>query len=450
MHKHLFVWEGDGKVKILVVDDDKLNLKVAEGYIKTFFPKYNIILCQQSKLVLDLLKSESIDIILLDIMMPEISGIELIREIRLCHEFKDIQILMLTSLTDTESFAECFELGANDYLRKPINVSEFKARIKASVNTSENMLMLRELYERMKTQNIEIKNINAQLKDTQFHLIQSEKLAAIGELAAGVAHEINNPFGYVGSNLETMSNYLFKMRSFIENLLEKLESVKGRIDESSNEELINFVKELYRKNKIAFIIEDIGGIIQDSKDGIQKVAEIVKSLRNFARTGMEIEKKYCCVRYIIDEVLLILRNEVKYIAEIKIECPDEIEVYCNKGQLSQVLLNIIINAMQSIKAQKKSILGNLLIDVSKGNKYILISIKDDGPGISQENLSKIFNPFFTTKEVGQGTGLGLSISHDIIVNKHHGMIDVNSTLGVGTQFIIRLPINIAGKEFEQR
>lgn len=422
-------------MRLLVVDDDKLNLRVAKDCLNKFFPEYLVLTCQNPSLVMEILESEVIDIILLDILMPEISGIDILKEIRKYSKYKDIQILMFTSMTDDESFQSCFELGANDYLQKPIQQTVFKARIKAAANTRMNLLELRILFEKTKTQYNELKNVNGQLKDMQFSLIQSEKLAAIGELAAGVAHEINNPIAYVESNIETISNYLFKIRNFI-NL------IKDSID-PANESLYNLMQESYNKNKLGFIMEDIDSLIHDSKDGIQKVTEIVKSLRNFAHTGLENEMNYCSLGEMIDQVLLIVRNEAKYTVDVKINSVDIPDVYCNRSQISQVFLNIIINAVQAIKQQKRAELGNVYIDVYKEQEYVCISIKDDGPGISEENLSKIFNPFFTTKEVGQGTGLGLSISYDIIVKKHNGILNVTSSIGEGTEFIIKLPIVVA-------
>ena len=419
-------------MKILVVDDDKLNLKIAEGYLNEYFPDYLVQICQQPRLVKKIIETEGIDIILLDIVMPDISGIEVLREIRRYPEYKDIQILMFTSMTDDESFRSCFDFGANDYLRKPIQQTVFKARISAAANTRNNLLELHELYEKAKLQNTELKNVNAKLQDMQFYLIQSEKLAAIGELAAGVAHEINNPIAYVGSNLETISNYLIKIRDFVKHIYESVDP--------ENEFLYRIIQESYKKNKLDFIIEDIDSLIYDSKDGIQKVTEIVSSLRNFARTGLENEMNYCVFGDILDQVLLMVRNEAKYVADVKVSSCDSINIFCNKSQIGQVLLNVILNAIQAIKQQKRSDLGTVQVTLYQEPEYVCISIKDDGPGISDENLSKIFNPFFTTKEVGQGTGLGLSISYDIIVKKHNGIFQVVSSIGEGSEFIIKLPM----------
>ncbi len=435
--------EGVNSLVVLIVDDDIFNLKVADGYIKTNFPDFCVLLCQKPKEVMDLLENEHVDIILLDIMMPQVSGIDLLKEIRMHHEYREIQVLMLTALDNAESFSECFEMGANDFLRKPIDIVEFRARIKSAAMTRYNILVLKELNAKMKLQNDEIRVINSQLKDTQFHLIQSEKLAAIGELAAGVAHEINNPIGYVGSNLETMEGYLKKMQGFIDSTMQNIDVLALHQEDPAINELKEAIRENYKKFRIDYISEDLGSIIMDSREGVQKVTEIVKSLRNFARTGNEDEKAYCTVREMIDQALLIVRNEAKYNVLFTVNSLDDDEMFCHKGQISQVFLNIVLNAIQAIKTQDRLDMGKISISVYKQNEYICIRIEDDGPGIQEEHLSKIFSPFFTTKDVGQGTGLGLSISHDIVVKNHGGIIEVESTVGVGTAFMIKIPKNEA-------
>lgn len=404
---------------ILIVDDNKFNLQVASGYVRSFFPTFQVMLCQDPNDVIPLLSQEIVDIILLDIMMPIKSGTDLLREIRANSDYQEIQILMLTALGDAESFSACFELGANDYLRKPIDTVEFKARIQSAANARMQIL---------------------KLKDVQFHLIQAEKLAAIGELAAGVAHEINNPIGFVGSNLETMDSYLRKMNQYIMTVREEMDHL-SKMDATGI--ILPLKKELdekYAHDKLDFIRGDLSDIIKDSKDGINRVADIVRSLRNFARDGSEDKKCNCFLDQIIHQVLIIVHNEAKYVCEVHTQNHQVHEVNCNKGQLNQVFLNIIVNAIQAIKSQHKKEPGNLDIIIYEQDGYVCTKIQDDGPGIKKEHLSRIFNPFFTTKEVGQGTGLGLSISHDIIVNKHNGRIDVESNIGKGTTFIVKIPL----------
>jgi two-component system, NtrC family, sensor kinase len=427
-------------MNILIVDDDQFNLKVAVGFLNIISENNNIILCQKPEEVMQLLETENIDILLLDIMMPNISGIDILKSIHSLKSYDDMQIIMLTALTSSESIKECFDLGANDYITKPINIIEFQARFNSVSRTRKSSIIIKEMFERLQLQNNELKEVNARLKDAQFHLVQSGKMAAIGELAAGIAHEINNPIGYVGSNIETLSNYLLKIKEFI---IYNQEHLQNSILLSTDNDIklnIEAILEKYEKMKIERIVKDLDSLINDSKEGINRISEIVQTLRNFARTSIENEMAYNSLEEIINQVLLIVRNESKYAVDIKYEPIEMPGLLCNKGQIGQVLLNIIINAIHAIKSEKKDERGLINIKTYMESEYQCLRINDNGPGIKEEYLSKIFDPFFTTKEVGQGTGLGLSISYDIITKKHNGVLDVKSELGIGTEFLIKLPL----------
>lgn len=431
-------------MKILVVDDDRFNLMVAQGYLEVYFKDYTVFLCQDPKLVMDILEKDNIDILLLDIVMPEIDGIDILKQIRSKEVYHDLQVIMLTSLNDSESFKTCFEIGASDYVRKPIDITEFQARLKAVAKNRSNTLMLREMIDVMKHQNIELKTVNALLKDTQFHLVQSEKMAALGSLAAGVAHEINTPIGYVGSNLETLSGYLKKINEYLIYNQRCIENMSARIEDSDLKQLIDTISGRYNHLKIETITGDLENIIGDSQNGIQKVADIIQSLLNLSNTNIDQDKEYCSLELIINQVLLIVNHEAESAVTITQNQNTQVlpELYCNGGQIGQVLLNILINAIQAIKTQKRVSLGHIEVNTYQELEHLCISITDDGPGIPEENLNKIFNPFFSTKEVGQGTGLGLSISFDIIVNKHKGILDVVSEISKGTTFVIKLPRSV--------
>jgi len=418
-------------MKVLVVDDERFNLKVAEQLLLEIFKKEEIILCRQPNEVTKIMDREEVDIILLDIIMPEITGLEVLGKIRGNSKYNEIQVIMLTGMDDDASFKKCFDLGANDFIKKPIDYTEFHARIQGAIKTRNNATMLKTLLDEIKKQNTELMQVNKRLQDTQFHLIQSEKMAAIGELAAGVAHEINNPIGYVSSNLETLETYLEKLKSFVDFVMkrEKLEEIKEG----------QAIRTYYDEKNMAFILEDLKDITLDSRVGVEKIGEIVKTLRNFARSGEEDEKGNVLLADIIDQVILISRNEAKYSVDIYFDRNEQIEAYCNKGQIGQVILNILINSIQAIREQEKTDMGKIYIKIEEEKDYVSIYIKDDGPGMTKKVLSNIFNPFFTTKDVGEGTGLGLSISHDIIVKKHKGILDVVSEVEKGTEFIIKLP-----------
>jgi signal transduction histidine kinase len=425
-------------MNVLIVDDDRLNLKVAEGYIHMFFPEDTTILCSDPREVFEILDNNNVDIILLDIMMPYMSGIEVLEKIKKDKKHDDIEIIMLTALVDDENFVKCFDLGASDYLSKPINSMKLKARISGAYRNRSNKKMQLELYDKLKVQNEELLKLNDALKEAQFSMIKSEKLAAIGELAAGVAHEINNPIGYVGSNVTTMAKYLFKMAEYITYTNDKLK-VYNENPNLSIGEIKAELEEKFKALKMKDIVEDLPDITEDCNDGVNKISKIVRALSSFARTGLGDEKLYCSYEEIISQILIIIKNEYKYAIKIETVYESMKDVLLNKVEYSQVVLNILINAIHAIKDSGKEQGGLIVIKTYTEESYTCVSIKDNGPGIPESNRSKIFDPFFTTKKSGHGTGLGLSISYNIIVNKHNGLLTVESEEGVGTEFIIKLP-----------
>lgn len=426
-------------MKILIVDDEKFNLVMAKDIIEANLEEREVLLCQSPDKVMDILERNDIGIVLLDIMMPKMNGIEILQAIRHKDEYDDIQIIMFTGVSDKESFRICFENGANDFISKPINIIEFSARMRSAVKARENVLMLKDMFNRTTKQYNELQEANRSMKSMQEQLIQQEKLASLGEMAAGVAHEINNPIGFVSSNLETMEKYLAK----IKEILSHYRKLSGMVaDESVSRQALlqekQLLEETEKQQKLAMVLEDLSPLIAESKDGVNRVAKIVRSLRNFARTGLEDETAMSDLNQIIEEALLIVRNEVKYVANVDKQLRKVPEILCDKGQIGQVLVNIFVNAAQAIKGQQPEKMGNIHVETYVEDGYAVCKITDDGPGIKPEYLGRIFDPFFTTKGVGGGTGLGLSIAYGII-KKHGGDLLVESEMGKGASFFIKIP-----------
>lgn len=242
-------------------------------------------------------------------------------------------------------------------------------------------------------------------------LVQADKLAGIGTLAAGVAHEINNPIGFINSNINTMARYLQKIKKYCE------ETHKSELDKEIND-----------------IFEDFQDAILESSEGTERVKNIVNDLKSFSRVD-KAEKESVNLNDGLESTLNIVWNELKYKCKVEKDFGDIPNLYCYPNQLNQVLMNILVNAGQAIKGSDGLINIRTWFDKDK----IFVSIKDNGVGISQSNLKKIYEPFYTTKDVGKGTGLGLSLAYDII-KKHHGHIDVLSEINKGSEFIIGLPI----------
>jgi len=348
-------------------------------------------------------------------------------------KYDDIPIIIFNTIDDMDTYKECFQHGAFDYINKPINTVELHARLKVAIEAKKSLNNLKALLEVTKRQNEELKEINAQLSEAKFNLVQAEKMAAIGQLAAGVAHEINNPLGFISSNFDILQKHFSRIHEFLS--LYKRTILNGNSTSSNIDEL----SKKFNDMKLDFILEDINDIFAETSSGLERISDIVKSLRIYARSDRDDEKSYVYLYDLIHQAILITNNEVKYVAKIDLKVPKDIIIYCNRNQLSQVFINLIVNAAQAIKSQKRVSLGNIQIKARLENQQIKIEITDDGPGIAEENLTKIFEPFFTTKEVGQGTGLGLSIAYDIIVNKHGGSISASSEPGKGATFFITLP-----------
>jgi len=243
-------------------------------------------------------------------------------------------------------------------------------------------------------------------------LIQSDKLAAIGTLAAGVAHEINNPIGFISSNLNTMNKYLKKMNSYIERT--------GTEEDEDKEAILE-------------ILTDFVNAVDESTEGTTRVKNIVANLKSFSRIDRA-EKEHANINEGIESTLNIVWNELKYHCKVEKDFGDIPDLYCIPNQLNQVYMNLLLNAGHATKGQS----GLINIRTWADDANIYVSVKDNGVGIPEENVKKIFEPFFTTKEVGQGTGLGLSLAFDII-KKHGGNIEVKSEVDVGTEFIVALP-----------
>ncbi len=272
------------------------------------------------------------------------------------------------------------------------------------------------------------------LKKTQVQLVQSEKMASIGQLAAGVAHEINNPIGYVNSNIGSLKNYIGDLSEYLDQLesfAKKCNDLSAEEREKSVEDIIKLKEEL----EIDFVKEDIEELIKESIFGMDKVRDIVQSLKNFSRVDQEEDAQEANINECIEQTLKIVWNDLKYKCEVIRNLGDIPDIYCFPGQLNQVIMNLLVNAGHAIEEK-----GTIEITTYTENNDLFIKIRDTGNGIPPENLEHLFEPFFTTKPVGQGTGLGLSISYGII-KKHQGEISIESEVGVGTQFTIQLPIN---------
>ncbi len=296
-----------------------------------------------------------------------------------------------------------------------------------------------EVEEKLKISNFELVDTIGKLKETQAQLIQKEKFAGIGQLAAGVAHEINNPLSFTISNIDTLKKRIFTFESIVEEYRKLADNIVSLSYQDIACEF-RLIKELECKSNFSYIIEDMDDLISDSIEGLHRVGRIVTCLRDFSgkyKTDMYEEYN---LNDGIESTLTMVESELKYNAEVNRDLGDIPYIKANSGQINQVLLNMLQNSIYAIKMKGEDSLGAVRIKTYVLDKYIVCEIDDNGIGIEEKNIDKIFLPFFTTKDVGEGSGLGLSTAFDIIINKHKGEIAVESTSGKGTRFVIRLPI----------
>ncbi len=276
--------------------------------------------------------------------------------------------------------------------------------------------------------NQELKQLNARLSEAQEKLVQSEKLASIGQLAAGVAHEINNPIGFIFSNFGTLERYLT-------DLFEMLAAYEAAEPLLAGTPVGTELRALRVKVELDYLKEDIPTLMAESKEGITRVRKIVQDLKDFSRVDNHQEWVLADLHQGLESTLNIVNNEIKYKAKVVKNYGAIPEIVCLPSELNQVFMNLLVNASHAIHGAQ----GCITISSGREGDQVWVEVADNGSGIAPDNLNKIFDPFFTTKPIGQGTGLGLSLSYGI-VKKHHGQILVDSQQGVGTRFRVILPI----------
>jgi two-component system NtrC family sensor kinase len=280
------------------------------------------------------------------------------------------------------------------------------------------------------------KQSEQEFRDMQAQMMQNDKLATIGQLAAGVAHEINNPMGFVGSNMTTLSKYIEKYNRYIELL-------EAEVRACSSGELPEQIRFLRRELKLDYVMRDIVQLMDENNEGIERVKRIVQDLRTFSRADSS-SVGPADLNKCMDSTINMVINEIKYVAELKREYGDLPRITCNSQQINQVFMNLLMNAAHAIKTKSDEV-GEIVIRSWCDGDNVFVSVSDNGCGIPPENCSRIFDAFFTTKDVGKGTGLGLSISSSI-VRKHDGEIILTSEVGIGTTFTVRLPIQLSQPE----
>ena len=428
---------------ILVIDDNPTNLGVL--YNTLISSGYEVLVEMDGFSGIEQAKNYPPDLILLDIMMPEIDGFETCRQLQAIPSTKNIPIIFMTALADPVDKVKGLHLGAVDYITKPFQQEEVVARIQTHLKIRRLNLELEQqkqnLEQIVQQRTAELTLAMEELKKAQLQLIQSEKLSTIGQLVAGIAHEINNPIGCIYGNLEQASLATKDLSDFLRLYQTKFSNPGTEIDRKAEE------------IEIDYLLEDLPKMFHAMQVGIERICNLSTSLRTFSRGDVD-AKVSVDIHEGIESTLMILQHRLKaqpHRPEIQVikkygKLP---EIECYLGQLNQVFMNILANAIDALEesnfgrsyAEIKAHPNQITIKTEmKDENQVIIRIADNGAGMDKDIKQRIFDHLFTTKPVGRGTGLGLTISHQIIVEKHEGTIEVNSQLGEGTEFAIALPI----------
>jgi two-component system, NtrC family, sensor kinase len=385
---------------ILIVDDTPNNIRVLFDILHEAGFKVSVV--KSGEMALEKLPLIQPDLILLDVMMAGIDGFETCRCMKADITTKDIPVMFMTALSDVKQKVKGLELGAVDYITKPIQVEEVLARVNAQLK----------------------------LRNTQIQLIQNEKMSSLGQLVAGIAHEINNPINFIYGNLIHANEY-------IEDLLNLMQCYQQYYPDPVPE-----IKAEIEARDLDFLSRDLPKLLDSMKVGANRIREIILSLRVFSRLD-EFEMKTVDIHEGIDSSLMLLGYRLAGIQVIK-EYSNIPQVECYARELNQVFLNILNNAIdaliESVDSAKKNDNPTIIIRTEATDKQVLIRIADNGLGIPEELQKRIFDPFFTTKSIGMGTGLGLAVSFQIITQQHNGLLHCISLPVGGTEFEILIPL----------
>jgi two-component system, NtrC family, sensor kinase len=420
---------------ILIVDDTPENLEVLSEALIT--AGYRVAVAIDGESAIEQANFAPPDLILLDIMMPGIDGFETCRQFKSSPITQDIPVLFMTALSETENKVRGLSLGAVDYITKPFQREEVLARVRVHIQlchfaktlAQQNQQLKQEIEQRKQTE-LNLAEALSQLQQTQVQLVQKEKLSTLGELIAGIGHEISNPVNFIVSNVSPAKAYLADI-SRIVDLYQK----NGSTPE---------IEAVCAEADLDFALEDLPKILDSMAVGADRIRELSIALRSFSRADQN-RKIAVNLHNVLDGTLLILGHRLKAVGDrpliqVTKHYGDIPPIECHSGQIGQVFMNIFANAIDALEELGSDDRYITIQTTLLNNHHVRIQISDNGSGMSQETQQRIYEHLFTTKEMEKGTGLGMAIAHQIIVERHGGSISVQSELGKGTEFAIVIPV----------
>ncbi len=421
--------EGGLKERVLIVDDEET---VRRLFATCLSAHYDCAEAASTKEALAALAESDFALVITDMIMPGLSGVELLRKIIEIYPYT--AVIMVSGINQPQRALDAVRLGAFDYLIKPCDLDVLEITVERALERRTLMRNARQYKLDLEARNTELASGKAELERLQAQIIHSEKMASLGQLAAGIAHELNNPVSFIYGNMDVLNDCIGSLT----RLLSYYD--KAELPESISAGATRLKDEIDYKATL----EDLNSIVADCRDGAQRIRDIVQNLRTFSRLD-EAEFKKTDVHEGIDSTVRLLSryyssDSITLIRNYGTLPP--IDAF--SGQLNQVWMNLLVNAAQAVGGKEEGG-GEVSITTSAFEETVVVAIKDTGGGIPTEHLNRIFEPFYTTKSVGEGTGLGLSISFGI-VERHGGSIKVDSEINKGTTFSVTLPIHIKSGE----
>jgi len=410
--------------RILVVDDVA---ELRDLYAEYLGERYSCVTAADAHEALRRLAAEPFAIVISDVSMPGLSGVELLRKIR--EHFQDVAVIIVSGIDRTQRVLDTMRLGASDYLLKPCDLGVLELSVERALERRALLRDARRYKHDLERRNAELAHQQAELKRLQAQIVHNEKMVSLGQLAAGVAHELNNPAGFIYGNMEVLR----ECAAGLERLLGFYDGAALPAAVADGAALLK--REIDYENTLA----DLHTVIEDCTSGAERIRDVVQNLRTFSRLD-EAEFKKVDIHEGIDSTIRLLS---RFYASGHITLRRNYDalppVDCFAGQLNQMWMNLLANAAQAVAGG-----GEVCVSTRLCGDAVLVSVSDTGPGIAAEHRDRIFEPFFTTKPVGEGTGLGLSITYGI-VERHGGEISVESCPGVGTTFTVVLPVNAGAR-----
>jgi signal transduction histidine kinase len=400
--------------KVLLVDDSAADRELTADLLRE---KFVVLQAPDAARGFELYLLEQPDCVLLDNNLPGLAGVDALADF----VGAGAAVVMLTGDNTANLAAEAFKRGARDFVLKD--------------HLNRNML------ERILTREIERRRLELELHDAQAGLRVAQRLEAIGELAAGVAHEINTPAQYVDGNITFLGERFAKLMPLLEALNERMAACSDDADQ---------LKQLADAAQLEFVLREIPAALEEAAQGMGHIKKIVGAMKVFSHPSDT--QQPADLNHGITNTVTIARHEWKYVADVELDLAADLpHVACFPSEINQVVLNLLVNAAHALSevfgGDKGK--GKIRVGTRRDGADVVIEVEDNGCGIPEANLQRIWNPFFTTKEVGKGTGQGLAIAHRIIVDHHGGTIRVASKVGEGTRFSIRLPVEASTDAVER-